>query len=54
MAKTTTPWTADDDRYLLQLRAVGLTWREIAQLLQRSHAACEGRWHTKLKLKADG
>lgn len=50
MAKPT-PWNAEEEQRLLQLRATGLHWREIAQKMGRTQAACEGRL-TKLKPKS--
>jgi len=37
------PWTADDERLMLELRASGLTWRVVAQKLSRTEAATISR-----------
>jgi hypothetical protein len=37
------PWTADDERLMLELRASGLTWRTVAQKLGRTEAATISR-----------
>jgi hypothetical protein len=37
------PWTADDERLMLELRASGLTWRAVAQKLGKTEAATISR-----------
>jgi hypothetical protein len=37
------PWTAEDERKLLELRANGATWREVAWRLGRTEGATVGR-----------
>ena len=37
------PWTVDDERLMLELRASGLTWRAVAQKLGRTEAATISR-----------
>jgi hypothetical protein len=37
------PWTVDDERLMLELRASGLTWRAVAQKLARTEAATISR-----------
>jgi hypothetical protein len=37
------PWTANDERLMLELRASGLTWRVVAQRLGRTEAATISR-----------
>jgi hypothetical protein len=37
------PWTAEDEKLLLEMRAAGAGWREMANALNRTVATCEGR-----------
>jgi hypothetical protein len=48
----TRPWSSEDEKLLLEMRAAGVTWREMATKLNRTVAACEGRL-AKLKGKRD-
>lgn len=50
--KTKVPWNPKDERTLLQLRAEGKTFMQIAKLMGRTAAACDGRWH-KIKRETD-
>ena len=46
-------WTLEDEQKLLELRAEGRTWREIAFQLRRTEAAVMGRFmKLKTQLKA--
>ena len=43
------PWSRQDERKLLQLRAAQMPWRYIAFQLKRSEASVVGRYRNKLK-----
>ncbi len=40
------PWSASEDRELMQLRKRRGTWLEISRLLGRSDVACQKRYET--------
>jgi hypothetical protein len=37
------PWSPEDEKLLLEMRAAGAKWRKMADTLDRTVAACEGR-----------
>jgi len=43
------PWTPAEDRRLLDLRAEGVCWRDIAKRLRRTQRACENRHYRALR-----
>jgi hypothetical protein len=45
------PWGPEDEKLLLEMRAAGVSWRKMADTLDRTVAACEGRL---AKLKREG
>ena len=49
------PWTAEDDRRLMELRAAGRSTISISAALKRSQSAVEGRLHIlRKRTKATG
>ena len=47
------PWTAEDEKSLMEMRAAGVALRDIADKLGRTVAACEVRL-AKLKAERNG
>lgn len=43
--RTSQPWTAEDEKTLLQLRGQGKSFTQIGRLMRRTAAACDGRWY---------
>lgn len=48
------PWTADEDKRIIEMRTAGRSWQEILQTLSgRTQNALVSRWNVKLKYLAD-
>jgi hypothetical protein len=47
------PWSPEHEKLLVEMRAAGAEWRDMANKLNRTVAACEGRM-AKLKKANDG
>jgi transposase-like protein len=44
------PWSDDEERALIEMRAAGKSFVLIAKALGRSEASCVNRWRKKIKL----
>jgi hypothetical protein len=47
------PWSDDEDRKLIEMRAAGKSFLLIAKALGRSEMSCRNRWYGTIKKASD-